>query len=69
MSPKTHALAPAAHFAHFARWLEMESQAERERLEERRKVQASSGAEKGGESLLGLAIRDHTVGPRQPLCR
>ena len=62
MSPKTHALAPAAHFADFARWLEMESQAERERLEERRKVQSSSGAEKGGETLLGMAIRDHTVG-------
>ena len=62
MNRKTQQIVPETHFSRFGHWLEMESKAERERLEERRKVQSSDGAEKGGESLLGMVVRDHTVG-------
>ncbi|MEE3373143.1 MAG: AAA domain-containing protein [Planctomycetota bacterium] len=62
MTCNTNPIVPETHFARFGRWLEMESQAERERLEERRQVQSSQRAEQGGETLLGMAIRDHTVG-------
>ena len=55
-------LVPETHFARLGRWLEMESQAERERLQERRQVQSSQRAERGGETLLGMVIRDHAVG-------
>jgi len=55
-------LLAAAHFANLRRWLEMEGEAERERLENRRKVQSSAAAERGGETLLDLKIRTHTSG-------
>lgn len=62
MNRKTQQIVPETHFSRFGHWLEMESKAERDRLEERRKVQSSEGAEKGGESLLGMVVRDHTIG-------
>lgn len=44
------------------RWLEMEGEAERERLTQRRKAQSSDTAERTGETLLDLVIRNHTTG-------
>lgn len=55
-------IAPQTHFAALSRWLEMESHAERQRLEERREVQSSAAAERTGETLLDLVIRNHTSG-------
>lgn len=40
----------------------MEGEAERERLEERRRIQSSAKAERTGEALLDLVIRTHTSG-------
>lgn len=40
----------------------MESDAERERLEERREVQSSSAAERTGETLLDMVVRSHATG-------
>jgi superfamily I DNA and/or RNA helicase len=62
MSPPKQPIFPATHFARFGRWLEMESHAERERLEERRQVQSSARAERSGETLLDLVVRNHATG-------
>ena len=40
----------------------MESDAERERLEERREVQSSAAAERTGETLLDMVVRSHATG-------
>ncbi len=48
-----------AHFVQMIEWLAMEAEAERERLEQRIRDQASSNAEASGETLLNLVIRDH----------
>ena len=55
-------IVPETHFARFQRWLKMESEAERERLEARRRIQSSADAERSGETLLNMVIRDHTTG-------
>jgi len=44
------------------RWLDMEGEAERERLSQRRKAQSSDTAERTGETLLDLVVRTHTTG-------
>ncbi|MBI82610.1 MAG: AAA family ATPase [Planctomycetaceae bacterium] len=62
MSPQKQPIFPATHFARFGRWLEMESHAERQRLEERRQVQSSARAERSGETLLDLVVRNHASG-------
>jgi ATP-dependent RNA/DNA helicase IGHMBP2 len=50
------------HFSRLRRWLEMEGQAERDRLAERRRTQSSVTAERTGETLLDLVVRSHTTG-------
>ena len=62
MSEKSDALLAHQHFDNLRRWLDMEGDAERRRLEERRRLQSTADAEKGGETLLDLVIRTHTVG-------
>ena len=62
MSPQKQPIFPPTHFARFGRWLEMESRAERQRLEERRQVQSSARAERSGETLLDLVVRNHATG-------
>ena len=62
MSPPKLPISPQTHFTGFCRWLEMESNAERERLEERRAVQSSATAERSGETLLDLVVRHHSSG-------
>ncbi len=62
MSPQNRPISPHSHFASFGCWLEMESEAERERLEERRELQSSAAAERTGETLLDMVIRSHTTG-------
>ncbi len=62
MSTPNRPLRAAEHFANLRRWLDMEGEAERERLEERRKVQSSAQAERGGETLLDMIVSTHTSG-------
>lgn len=62
MSASQLPIRPSEHFDAFRRWLEMESEAERERLEERRKIKSSAAAERGGETLLDMVVRSHTSG-------
>lgn len=50
------------HFANLRRWLELEGEAERLRLEERRKIQSTTRAERSGETLLDLIVSSHTTG-------
>ena len=47
------------HFEQLARWLEMESVAEMQRLAERRQRISTRDVEAGGETLLDLVIDDH----------
>ncbi len=62
MSDSQLPIRPSEHFDAFRRWLDMESEAERERLEERRKIKSSANAERGGETLLDMVVRSHTSG-------
>ncbi|MCH2130080.1 MAG: AAA domain-containing protein [Pirellulaceae bacterium] len=62
MPTKNQPIFPPTHFARFGRWLEMESLAERQRLEERREVQSSATAERSGETLLNMVVRNHATG-------
>ena len=55
-------LSADAHFSRMRRWLDMEGEAEKERLAQRRAVQNSANAERGGETLLDLVVRSHTTG-------
>ena len=48
-----------AHFEQLARWLEMESLAELQRLADRRQRITTRDVEAGGETLLDLVIDDH----------
>ena len=50
------------YFDQMAQWIDWESQAEKERLIQRRERRKAADAEKSGETLLDLAITDHEVG-------
>ena len=50
------------HFDQLRKWLSMESDAERQRMMERRKVRSQSNAESRGDTLLDLVIEDHRTG-------
>ena len=50
------------HFVDMAEWIAMESKAEIQRMEERRKVQDTEDAEKSGETILDLVVTDHVHG-------
>lgn len=50
------------HFQRLAGWIELESAAEIERLNERRQNQKGPDAEKSGETLLDLVITDEDAG-------
>lgn len=50
------------HFVDMATWLAMESQAEVQRMEERRRQQNKKDAEKSGETVLDLVVEDHVMG-------
>lgn len=62
MSQSNLPLRPDEHFENLRRWLEMEGEAEKERLEERRKIQSSSQAERSGETLLDMVVKTHASG-------
>jgi superfamily I DNA and/or RNA helicase len=53
---------PEEYFEKLARWIDWESEAEQERLTQRRERRNSADAEKSGETILDLAIVDHEVG-------
>ena len=50
------------HFVNMAEWLALESEAEVQRMAERRKLFGSAKAERSGESILDLTILDHGRG-------
>lgn len=50
------------HFVDMAEWLGMESKAEVERMDERRRLQNTADAEKSGETILDLVITDYVHG-------
>lgn len=50
------------HFQRLADWIDLESVAEAERLNERRKRQKGPDAEKSGETLLDLVVTDEDAG-------
>ena len=50
------------HFIRMTEWLAMESEAEIERMAERRKARDSAQAEKSGETLLDLVIEESDSG-------
>ena len=50
------------HFQRLADWIDLESVAEAERLNERRKRQNGPDAEKSGETLLDLVVTDEDAG-------
>jgi len=62
MTQRSRPLRADQHFSNLHRWLEMEGEAERQRLAQRRKIQSSEAAERTGETLLDLVIRTHTTG-------
>ncbi len=50
------------HFQQLRNWLEMESDAERKRMIERRKIRSQKNAEARGDTLVDLVITDHRMG-------
>ncbi len=50
------------HFVDMMEWLALESQAEVERMRERRLKQHAANAEKSGETILDLVVVDHETG-------
>jgi ATP-dependent RNA/DNA helicase IGHMBP2 len=62
MTLRSRPLRADQHFSSLHRWLEMEGEAERQRLAQRRKIQSSEAAERTGETLLDLVVRSHTTG-------
>ncbi len=62
MSRRSGSVRSDQHFAMLRKWLEMEGQAERQRIADRRRTRSSEAAERTGETLLDLVIRSHTTG-------
>jgi superfamily I DNA and/or RNA helicase len=59
---KLNSIESDQHFIQMMEWLAMESQAEVARMAERRQRMNSAAAEKGGETILDLAMVDHQNG-------
>ena len=51
-----------AYFDELERWLELESEAERERLARRRQIRSQTNVEKTGETLVRMQLTDHQTG-------
>ena len=62
MNPVTAVTDTEAYFARLERWLDLESQAERIRMADRRQVRSRGDAEKSGETLVAMRMVDHTTG-------
>lgn len=50
------------YFNHLEQWLELESEAERDRLARRRQMRSRSDVEKRGETIVRLQVSDHRTG-------
>ena len=57
-----HAIPYSSHFDQLRKWLSMESDSERQRMMERRKIRSQANAESRGDTLLDLVIEDHRTG-------
>ncbi|MFK8115467.1 MAG: AAA domain-containing protein [Rubripirellula sp.] len=51
-----------AYFDELERWLELESEAERERMARRREIRNQSNVERTGETLVRMQLSDHQTG-------
>ncbi len=60
--PLDHHSDLGTYFDELGRWLELEGEAERERLAQRRRIRSLSHVEKTGETLIGLQMHDHRTG-------
>ncbi|TWU08020.1 AAA domain-containing protein [Stieleria varia] len=61
-APPIDTLSPDHYFDRLERWLELEGDAERERMARRRQIQAQRDAEATGETIVQLEIQDHRTG-------
>ena len=50
------------YFDELGYWLELEGEAERERMARRRKIRSQTHVEKTGETVIGLQMQDHQTG-------
>ncbi len=50
------------YFDELGYWLELEGQAEQERMARRRKIRSQTDVEKTGETIIGLQMQDHQTG-------
>ena len=50
------------YFDELGYWLELEGEAERDRMARRRKIRSQTHVEKTGETLIGLQMQDHQTG-------
>lgn len=50
------------YFDELEYWLELEGEAERERMARRRKIRSQTHVEKTGETVIGLQMQDHQTG-------
>ena len=50
------------YFDELGHWLELEGEAERERMARRRRVRSQTHVEKTGETVIGLQMQDHQTG-------
>ena len=60
--PRSLAISGEHHFERLTTWLRMESEAEKEQIDERRRKATKANAEKSGETLLDLVIDNHEPG-------
>jgi len=60
--PPLDQLSTDDYFELLAHWLDLEAAAERVRMAQRRQLRDSRHAERTGETLLGLRLRDHETG-------
>ena len=50
------------YFDELGYWLELEGEAERDRMAQRRKIRSQTHVEKTGETIIGLQMQDHQTG-------
>ncbi|MEE3365801.1 MAG: hypothetical protein VX304_09150, partial [Planctomycetota bacterium] len=62
MASRNSPLNPSVHFDNFRNWLELEGEAERQRMESRRNRLTPAEAERSGSTLLNMVVTSHTTG-------
>ena len=57
-----HSTSVDAYFDTLGVWLDLEAEAERERLAQRRQIRDQSDVERSGETLISMSLSDHQTG-------